>query len=337
MSPEESPATTGASTPPASPVAAVPPEAPKLNEGREESLDAGEESSVDWNAMDQLDGGDTDADGGAGPAPTTPVVKAAPKAPAAPVAAPTPAAPVQPPAQPPVAAAPAALPAAVQPPPAVAPIAQPPAAAPAPAVLPAAPVAPAETPEQKVAREQAERTATEKQEKEALDALVKEYNLPEDAVAKLSTEPEQVLPWLAAKVHQNVQTSVVNAVTRLLSERLPAMIQQSQTLMTTEAKSRETFYGRWPQLKDHEATIIKAGKMFRELNPNASPQVALEAVGKLVCDSLGIPVTAVGAPPAVPAASAFRPAGAGSAPGGAPPASDNVFTSMAEELLADGD
>ena len=170
---------------------------------------------------------------------------------------------------------------------------------------------------------------------------MKNYGLPEDMAVKLQTEPEQVLPYLAARVHQNVVQQVVGRVTELLTTQLPTMIRNHQAISEAELTAKNTFYGRWPQLKVHEETVKKAGVMFRSLNPNADSQTALEAIGKLVCDSLGIPQGTGGAPaapaaPASPAAPAFRPAG-GSPGGGNAPQGDNVYTSLAEEMIADGD
>ena len=355
MQEAESQATTGASAPLVSPPAAsgqgvadgllgkLPAAGSDDTSGGEASggdLDAGGDTPVDWEGIDAA-GGEIDGDEGAPPAPPAasppPAPKAAPKAPA-PAAAPAPA---PAPAAAPAAAAPAA--------PAAAP-AQPPAApaAPSPAAAqpaaPQPPAQPAETPEQRTAREEAERVAREKAEKETFDGLVKVYGLPDDAAAKLSTEPEQVLPWLAAKVHQNVEQSVIGAVSRLLGSQLPRMIQQANVSVQAEEKTKAAFYERWPQLnpEQHEQLVLKAGKLYREMNPSATFEAAREAIGRLVCDSLGIPVTGgVVTPPAgqPPAAQppVHRPAGVGGSPAGAPPASDNVFTAMADEMLLHGD
>lgn len=318
------PTTSPAANAPAAPPAA--PAAPSVD-------DAGEEvSSVDWakesEFVEEVDPGESIED------PTPPVAPTPPAPIPAPVA----------PAQPPAAAAPAPAPAPAAPAAPVvpaAPAAAAPATAPAPAPAPAAPpapvpAAPAETAEQQAARQKAEREATEKAAKEQFDSLVSSYALPEDLATKLQTEPEKVLPWLAAKVHE----SVVNRVTELMHGQLPSMIKTMQGVERAEAEAKKAFYDRWPALAAHEETVKRAGMMFRQLNPSAPPDKAIEAIGKMVCESLGLPIAGVpGAqPPAPPVASPapYRPTGGGGAPAGAPP-QDNLFTQLAEEMLQDGD
>lgn len=171
-----------------------------------------------------------------------------------------------------------------------------------------------------------------------LDGLVKDYTLPEDMATKLQTEPEQVLPYLAARVHQNI----VNRLTEMLQSQLPVMVRNVQAIDKSNEASKKAFYDAWPQLnaKDHERAVLEAGKMFRQLNPTADSETAIKTIGKLVCESLGIAMApaAPGAPPAPPPAPAFRPAGGGvGGQGGGAPAQDNDFAALAEEMLRDGE
>lgn len=249
------------------------------------------------------------------------------------VTAPAPAAvPVVDPAAPAApAVAPVAIPAVATPAPAAAPAAQP-AASPAavvPAVAePAKPVVEvAETPEAKTARETAEKVADEK----LFNGLVDYYKIPDDMAARLPTEPEMVLPVLAARVHQ----AVVRSVATMMSQQLPQHIGQVIHLQKVDREAKEAFYKAWPGLTAYEEQVLQAGAMYRKLNPTASPDVAIKAIGKIVSDSLGFTVAsapAASAAAAVAAAPAvFAPAGSSGARSAAPATTENEFERMAAE------
>lgn len=295
----------------------------------------GEGDGEDWGAL-----GDSDPDGlgdgqpaASAPAPATTQPAAAPaKAPAAPA----PAA-----ATPPAAATAAAQPAAVQ-----APAAPQPAVAQPAAAQPAQPAAaqPAETPEAKAAREKAEREAAAAEEQKLMSGLEEYYKLPEADAAALQTEPEIALPRLAAKVH----LAVARGVQQMLAQQLPQMMMGYQQVQQREAQAKSAFYSRWSQLNEaqHGQAILQAGALFRQVNPTATPEEAIERIGKIVCESLGIPIAAPaaspGAAPVAPAPvvqqpAAFRPAGGATGARGAAPSSGNEWSEMADQMLVEGD
>jgi len=320
--------TTGTSAGTGSPAAPAAPAA-DAGAGVDLKVDAGEEiASVeegkgeDWNELST--GEDLGED-------TPAIAPAAVPAPAKPAAAPAPAKPAAAPAAP----KPAAAPAPAAPAPAAPAVA--PAPAPAPAAAPvAAPVA--ETPEAKVVRETAERTAAAAGEKQLFDGLVDYYKLPDDMAARLATEPEQVLPVLAARVHQ----AVVQGVQKMLGQELPRFLQNAKTFEETETKARDAFFLRWPSLshKEHGKQVLQVGALFRQLNPNATPDEAIERIGRVVHEALGLVIPAAGpggpaagAPVALAAPAApFKPAGGGGAPA-APAPSSNEFEQIAGQLL----
>jgi len=288
-------------------------------------VDAGGGKDEDWGNLSQ------DEDGGEAPAgkPARPAMKPAPAA-AKPVAAPIPAATAPqavatPPA--PVVAAPKpgeAAPAA----PAAQP-GQPP--APAQPAKPAEAPAAVETPEAKAARVQAERTASDKK---LNDDLVNYYKIPDEWSARLATEPELVLPQLAARLHQTVLESVRN----MLDQGVPQVVQGLMHVQQRESAAKAEFYKRWPTLSKYEEQVLQAGRLFGQLNPTATPEERIERIGKIVSESLGIPIAPIAMPqggqaPAVSAPAAFRPAGGAS--GSRPPAPANEFEALAEELVED--
>lgn len=215
-------------------------------------------------------------------------------------------------------------------------------AAAAPAAAPAAkpdekPVV-QETPEAKAAREAEEKAASEKQ----FNTLMDHYKIPDDMAVKLATEPENVLPWLAAKLHQNLSQQLA----QYMEGQLPARIQFVQRIAEAETKAKAAFYAENDDLQaeKHEEMVIKAGSLFRQMNPTADAQTAAFAVGNMVRSALGLPqrapkgsgsaaapVTSVAAPAAAAAAPAFSPAGSSAAAGAAPQRSSNEFEALATE------
>lgn len=198
-------------------------------------------------------------------------------------------------------------------------------------------IAPAvvKTPDQLEAERSTALAAAQAESVKQLTTLTEYYKLPEDLSLKLSTEPENVLPFLAAKIHQ----SVLQQMSQMVHEALPRAIVGIQDSTTREAKAKEAFYGKWPNLVGRENEVLQVGAMFRRLNANATPEEAIERIGRTVCETLGLTIPTQGNPSAATqtttttAAPMFTPAGgSGSGRGGAPTA-DNLFTKLAEELL----
>ena len=281
--------------------------APVAAEPADESTD----SSVNWSdladELDQDDDGETgptvEGDGEVvEPAEEVPPL-AAPAAPA-PVTAPTPA-PVTPPVAP------------------VAPVAQQPAPVVSPVTQPEAPkVEPSTQPDY----------ATWRGEK--MQDLAKNlYAVSDEDAAKLLTEPEVVLPQLAARMHMEVLENAMRAMQAMV----PQVLRSVQSYEKVEQDARSVFHQANPDLADPqlEPAIFEMGKIYRRLNPAATPDVASIAIGNLVRASLGIaaPQPGAGAPPVLQSKPTpiipFTPT-RGSA-GSVPPAK-GVWEQLAEEM-----
>jgi hypothetical protein len=245
-----------------------------------------------------------------------------------------PAPPASPPPQQPV-----VTPPVVAQPPAAQPPAEPPAATPPvveqpPAQPPAQPQAPKpKTPEE----EAAERQAAEELLAQRTAELETFYRLPEDLAGQMQTEPEVVLPKLAAKLHMAVREAVMQDVRR----DMPGLFHGIQEIQRRESASKEAFYAANPDLKGYEQQVLQVGMFFRQSNPNATPEEAIERVGNMTRMALGLPPKGSAAtPPATPPAAPqtrpapFRPAAPGAAgPAAAPAPSGNPWEGLAEEFL----
>lgn len=196
--------------------------------------------------------------------------------------------------------------------------------APTPAVEPAAPAAP---PPSDAERAAAASELLEKRKQE----LMAHYKLPDDAALRIVSEPESVLPELLARVHMQVEAQMLNAMHHVV----PIIMENVSQARTVEQKYRTAFFTAYPELAEHESEALHVGMMFRQINKTATQEEAIKAIGETTMAALGLrrAAPAVGevvTPPSVP----FRPAQPGAA-GSAPVQSTNVFTQMAEELLAE--
>ena len=231
---------------------------------------------------------------------------------------------VTPPATPDVAPTPAATPT----PPAATPPVQ------APAVETPAPVAPTPSAPQ-VEPSPLPDYAAWRSQREA-DLAAQTYSITDEDASKLLTEPETVLPRMAARMHMEVMESTV----RVMQTMLPRLMQSVQQTEQREISAKSFFQTANPDLADPrlEPAIMEMGQVYRRLNPAASPEQAAQAIGNLVRASLGIAMPAQAAPaptsaPAVPVVP-FVPARGG--PGGAVAGGQkDSWGQLADEFLAD--
>ena len=229
-----------------------------------------------------------------------------------------------PPATPAVAPTPAATP---TPPAATPPVQTPAVETPAPvAPTPSAPqVEPSPLPDYTAWRSQRE-----------ADLAAQTYSITDEDASKLLTEPETVLPRMAARMHMEVMESTV----RVMQTMLPRLMQSVQQTEQREISAKSFFHTANPDLADPrlEPAIMEMGQVYRRLNPAASPEQAAQAIGNLVRASLGIAMPAQAAPaptsaPAVPVVP-FVPARGG--PGGAVAGGQkDSWGQLADEFLAD--
>lgn len=201
---------------------------------------------------------------------------------------------------------------------------------------------PAQAPKTREQLEQETREALAKQEKE----LEKFYKLPDDLAQKLETEPETVLPQLAAKMH----LAVMSELRGMVGELVGRGIVEHQQLTAKEAAAKDFFYQGWPQLKDKpeaEALIFQFGEMAAK-NPGLdTAEKRRDMVGRMVMTALGLqpmaqppagngqqPAPQQPQQPAQPRNTGFRPANPGGVGGGAPPKKEaNEFANLAQEFI----
>jgi hypothetical protein len=223
-----------------------------------------------------------------------------------------------------------------------------PPAAPAAEATPVEPVAPEQPAAAVVAQEPAQSAAPVQPAQPAptvspqelrgkyLQDLETAYGLSDADAQALLTEPEKVLPKLAAKMHLYVVDTVISAV----MQNLPNAIQHIQQTKQTYSDAENAFFTAWPALKDqkYRQTVYNSVAAYRQLNPTAPMNEVIRAAGlnALITLRMPIPQELLGQPAQAPVAPppAFTPANPGRGVGGPTQVqSDNPFTTLAQEFI----
>lgn len=163
------------------------------------------------------------------------------------------------------------------------------------------------------------------------------YKLPDDLAARLATEPETVLPVLAAKMHE----AVMGQVQEWTQQVIPQFLAHHQAVTQANNAAKEQFYSSWPQLKPYEKQVLTMGKMYREMNPQAKPEDATLNIGRMVCAALGLPLEPARQGSSQPPVQrpvqqqGFQPGAVRSSNAGVAPPADNFYIQEAEDMLRD--
>lgn len=116
------------------------------------------------------------------------------------------------------------------------------------------------------------------------EQLEQYYAIDEESALALATEPEKVLPKLAAQLHM----SVMQQVQAEIAQSIPTLLKGTQEREVRESKAKNEFFTAWPELKGKENEVMQMGLMFRQLNPKATPQEAIQRIGEMTMNALGI-------------------------------------------------
>ncbi len=99
----------------------------------------------------------------------------------------------------------------------------------------------------------------------------------EEEVELLRSEPEKILPKIAARI----QLQTYEAVTQAIIQQLPAFLGSFNDRMTASKQAETAFTTRWPMLADpkFQGDIIQAAQIHKQINPTASLEQRIEDVG----------------------------------------------------------
>ena len=168
------------------------------------------------------------------------------------------------------------------------------------------------------------------------ESLKNVYALSDEDAEAMLTDPQSVIPNLAANLHMTVMADVHQAIRRTVeqvTQQLPQTIQQTTQQQQESEKILNDFYGQWPELKGKEDVVTQAAAMYRQMNPDAPLEQAMNDIGRQMYVLLNIPLPGQ-APAQQQAASAVPPAPAAATTVSTPsPATTNWFSAAAEEML----
>lgn len=167
------------------------------------------------------------------------------------------------------------------------------------------------------------------------------YKLTQEELDQLDENPGEFIPKIMSKVYLDAVTATLSQVVQYM----PQMVRQVNEQSTKAVKTEDKFYEAWPDLRNHHATVVRIGQVYRNLNPNASVEDFINEVGAQTMVALRMqpPAQTPTAKPNGNAAQAqaaraapFRPAAV--SPAGAPPKAEprNIFdqlTSDFEEVM----
>ena len=144
-----------------------------------------------------------------------------------------------------------------------------------------------------------------------VDALSERFAISEEDAELLQTQPEAVLPRMAA----NIMFEAISSVHKQIQEFVPSIIETHMKVMKAQMEAETAFYEKWPGLKglDAEKTSRLGGiiKAYNAANPNQPRDRRIEEIGALAHQIMGIPVPVAAAPKRKPAQQAFQPANGG--------------------------
>ena len=185
--------------------------------------------------------------------------------------------------------------------------------APAEAEAPAQQEEPAPAPQEAQAPPALTPEALAKARNDAIQRIAQRFTFTDEERESLREEPDKVLPSLAARLQVETYEMVLAALHSVLPTLIGQAIQGHQVAQTTHSK----FLERWPELKDprYEPVIREVAAQYRKAFPNATPEDAIEDIGRIAMRKLGIKPKSPEqkARPTSPSPRSYVPAGRGAA------------------------
>lgn len=164
-----------------------------------------------------------------------------------------------------------------------------------------------------------------------IEEIASTYSLSPDEEVAYIEDPVKTLPKLAAKITVRVFEDTYRTIAAQLPQLLEYHLAARDTAQKTYAQAEEKFWQRWPALKGQEETVRQIGAQFRKMNPDASPEDAIEFVGMYASTKLGLQPQAPTAPAPAPVARKSAPpppAAAGRTVGDVPAKETNIFAEL---------
>lgn len=203
------------------------------------------------------------------------------------------------------------------------------------AVLPVQPEVQGPTPEQ-----------TAQLRTDYLNQVSQMYQLNQEQAGQMVTDPNAVLPQLAATLHVNILEQSLQANREMIQRMLPDYLGNFLTQREDTTSATEEFFSQWEELRPQKDRVMQLATVYRQTNPQATKEQFFRDVGMQSWMALGMdtgqlaaklaPQQPAPAAPAAPAApqvpTGLLPANPGSStplPSSQP---GNPFADLAEEF-----
>lgn len=130
------------------------------------------------------------------------------------------------------------------------------------------------------------RKTPDQMREEVLQQITERYALSEEDAELLTTDPAKFMPVMAGKLHVDVYESTMYAIV----SQLPKMVQMLVQSGSQASDRMQAFHEVWPALNNPEYApkLAEVGAFWRGQNPTATKEEAIQGIGKLAMDMLGI-------------------------------------------------
>jgi len=166
----------------------------------------------------------------------------------------------------------------------------------------------------------------------AVAELEKRYALSQEDADAMISEPEAVIPKLAARLYVDIYENMMN----MLQHQLPHVVRDVQTTSSRQQKDEEAFYTAWPALRNVDRNeLIRIGQMYRQLNPQATREQFIQDVGVQSMVRFRLPIPGYNAPPPQPDVTPHMPARPTAPVMPNQSTGGNLFADLADEWIED--
>ncbi len=172
---------------------------------------------------------------------------------------------------------------------------------------------------------------------EALQSVTDRYMISEEDTIALASEPEKVLPKLAAQIYldafENITQGIISVIPRMIEN-------QMETKRVSDANTAE-FYGKWEGKLDmnnpkHHETVSRIANVYAQVNPDSNRERFIAEVGAQALMALGIPFEQIiDDPEPEPKPKPFTPAKPGGIPARQGKPTTNEWGELAEDFIVE--
>jgi hypothetical protein len=149
--------------------------------------------------------------------------------------------------------------------------------------------------------------------------LAEQYTVSEEDAEMVLTNPEKILPQMAANIHSQIMMEVTKTMSQAIPQLIAQTLQAQPGMVSGAMKAHENtetrqakFFETFPKLSEHKKTVATAAQTVQTNFPDLSLEDQLQKTGQVAMAMLGLQMTPKEEPVATPAAEPFIPASTGS-------------------------